>query len=466
MALRATAIPGLLVVDLVLHTDPRGWFKENWQREKMTALGLPDFGPVQHSIAANAERGVTRGCHAEPWDKLVSVGQGRVFGAWVDLRAGASFGTVVTLELGPETAVFVPRGVANSYQCLESDTIYSYLVNDHWSPEARARYSYVNVGDPALGIDWPIPLSDAILSEADRTHPRLAEATPVPARRTVILGGSGQLGRALSAALPDALVPDRATLDLTSTDSVEAFDWSDVGTIVNASAFTAVDACETSPGRRSAWATNVDGVARLCQVARERRCRLVQVSSDYVFDGEATVHDEDEPFSPLGVYGQTKAAGDRLVGQLPEHLVIRTSWLIGDGANFAETMLRLARAGAHPCVVDDQVGRLTFTQDLAAGIVHLLGIGAGGTFNLSNSGPAQTWAAIARDIFSFAGRDPGDVSAVSTAAWASSQNRPVAPRPRHSTLDLGRISSTGFKPPAAADRLRSWLDRNPAGPAT
>ena len=132
-AVHPTAIPGLLVVDLVVHEDARGWFKENWQRAKMTALGLPDFGPVQHSMSFNTQAGVTRGFHAEPWDKLVSVAHGRIFGAWVDLREGDSFGQVATVELGPDKAVFVPRGVANSYQTLVDDTVYSYLVNDHWS---------------------------------------------------------------------------------------------------------------------------------------------------------------------------------------------------------------------------------------------------------------------------------------------------------------------------------------------
>ena len=83
LAVETTAIPGLLVVRIPLHEDSRGWFKENWQRAKMTALGLPDFGPVQHSVAFNARRGVTRGVHTEPWDKFISVAQGRIFGAWV-----------------------------------------------------------------------------------------------------------------------------------------------------------------------------------------------------------------------------------------------------------------------------------------------------------------------------------------------------------------------------------------------
>ena len=101
LGVRTTDIPGLLIIDLVVHGDSRGWFKENWQRAKMTALGLPDFGPVQNNMSYNTDVGVTRGLHAEPWDKLVSIAHGRVFAAWVDLREGASFGTVVTVDPAP-----------------------------------------------------------------------------------------------------------------------------------------------------------------------------------------------------------------------------------------------------------------------------------------------------------------------------------------------------------------------------
>ena len=138
MRITETAIPGLLSIDLDVHGDNRGWFKENWQREKLTSLApeLASFQPVQNNISFN-HAGATRGLHAEPWDKLISVAQGKIFGAWCDLREGSeSFGEVITHEIGPETAVFVPRGVANGFQALE-DTSYSYLVNEHWSAEAR-----------------------------------------------------------------------------------------------------------------------------------------------------------------------------------------------------------------------------------------------------------------------------------------------------------------------------------------
>lgn len=451
-----TPIPGLLVVTLPLHGDARGWFKENWQRAKMTALGLPDFGPVQNNMSFNHEAGVTRGLHAEPWDKLVSVAAGRVYGAWADLRPGDSFGRVFSLELGPDTAVFVPRGVANGYQALEVDTVYSYLVNDHWSPEARASYTYVNLADEALGITWPIPLEQATISDADRSHPRLADVVPMPPRRTLIVGANGQLGRALQRALPDAVALGRDQLDLTDPDAVAAFDWTGYGTVINAAAWTAVDDAETPEGRAACWAANVGAVAHLVPAARAHRLTLVHVSSDYVFDGRAREHAEDEPFSPLGVYGTTKAAADALVATLPHHYIVRTSWVVGDGKNFVRTMQALAARGVRPSVVDDQFGRLTFTTTLAEGIVHLLGSGAAsGVYNLTNDGPTQSWFQIAQRVFELCGRSASDVTPRSTADFTAGKT--AAPRPRHSHLPLDKIRATGFTPPDADAALQAYL---------
>ncbi len=174
-----TAIPGVVLFDLPVHGDNRGWFKENWQREKMMELGLPDFGPVQNNISFNDAVGTTRGIHAEPWDKFISIAFGSVFGAWVDLRAGESFGRVVTAELDPSTAIYVPRGVGNSYQTLEPNTAYTYLVNDHWSADKVGEYSFLNLADETVAIEWPIPLSEAELSDKDRAHPRLADVVPL-----------------------------------------------------------------------------------------------------------------------------------------------------------------------------------------------------------------------------------------------------------------------------------------------
>ena len=121
-------IPGLFVVKLPVHGDNRGWFKENYQKEKMETLGLPSFDIVQNNISFNDKAGATRGLHAEPWNKFISTANGRVFGAWCDLRKGDSFGTVFTHEINPGTAIFVPKGVANGYQALDDNIASTYMV--------------------------------------------------------------------------------------------------------------------------------------------------------------------------------------------------------------------------------------------------------------------------------------------------------------------------------------------------
>lgn len=163
-------IPGLLVFTLDKNSDERGYFQEKFQKEKLNALGLPlDFNPVQHNISYNIKKGTTRGLHAEPWDKYISVIKGKVFCAFLDLRPRTSFGNIFTITLDESKAVFLPQGIANSYQTLEPDVYYSYLVNAHWSPEVK--YIAVNMADPSLKIKWPISLNQAIISDKDRNNP-------------------------------------------------------------------------------------------------------------------------------------------------------------------------------------------------------------------------------------------------------------------------------------------------------
>ena len=246
LSVTETGIGGLRVVDLAVHGDSRGWFKENWQRAKMTALGIPDLKVVQNNISYNDSRGVTRGIHAEPWDKFISVARGSVFGA-----------------------------------------------------------------------------------------------------------------------------------------------------------YTSVDRAETPEGRAIAWKANATGPALLARTCAEHGITLVHVSSDYVFDGTAEVHTEDEPFSALSAYGQTKAAGDIAVAGCPRHYIMRSSWVIGEGHNFVKTMKGLSDRVADPedklaqvTVVDDQLGCLTFTRDMAAAIFHVLGThaptGTTTTPAPARSGPGPT----------------------------------------------------------------------------
>ena len=167
---------------------------------------------------------------------------------------------------------------------------------------------------------------------------------------------------------------DIDTFDMSDPAAYSKYDWSLYGTVINCGAYTAVDKAETPEGRATAWKANATGPALLARTCAEHGITLVHVSSDYVFDGTAEVHDEEEPLSPLSVYGQTKAAGDIAVAGCPRHYIMRSSWVIGEGHNFVKTMKGLSDRVADPedkleqvTVVDDQLGRLTFTRDMAAG---------------------------------------------------------------------------------------------------
>lgn len=452
-----TSIPGLIVFDLSVFGDNRGWFKENWQRDKMTTLGLPDFGPVQNNFSFNGKRGTMRGIHAEPWDKFISVGQGSFFGAWVDIREGSStYGQTFTAEIDATRAIYVPAGVANSYLTLEDNTVYSYLVNDHWYPDAT--YSFVSATDPALGVDWPIPVEEWELSEKDKNHPLLVDATPVKPKKTLIIGANGQLGRALAAEFTDAELVDRDTFDMSDPAIASARRWRDYKTILNAAAYTAVDLAETPEGRRDAWLSNATALTNLVKIANDNDITLVHVSSDYVFDGTKSIHNEDEPMAPLGVYAQSKAAGDLIVSTTRNHYIVRTSWVIGDGNNFVRTMKSLADRNIKPTVVDDQVGRLTFTSDLAKGIKHLITTRPSyGTYNLSNDGESVSWVTIAKEVYALAGKSQADVTPVTTEKYYEDK-KGIAPRPLQSTLNLDKIKATGFAPREWRQALHEYLD--------
>jgi dTDP-4-dehydrorhamnose 3,5-epimerase len=175
-----TAIPGLIIFDVTYVGDDRGYFQEKYQKAKLVTAGMPDaFTIVQNSLSYNKEAGVTRGFHAEPWDKYISIVTGKVFCAYVDLRKGPSFGKVVTTEITPTTAVFLPQGVANSFQTQDPDTYYLYSVNAHWSADNYDKYCFVNLADPDLGVQWPVALDKAVMSDRDRNHPLLKDIKPL-----------------------------------------------------------------------------------------------------------------------------------------------------------------------------------------------------------------------------------------------------------------------------------------------
>ena len=172
-----TNIPGLLVFDIVYPKDERGYYQENFQQQKLVQAGLDSkFSIVQTNVSYNKNRGVTRGFHAEPWNKYLSIVKGRVFVVFVDLRQGNTYGETFTTEIDNNKSIYLPQGVANSFQTLEDDTYYLYSVDAHWSTEAYEKYCFVNLADVELNIKWPIPLDEAIINQRDRNHPNLSNA--------------------------------------------------------------------------------------------------------------------------------------------------------------------------------------------------------------------------------------------------------------------------------------------------
>ncbi len=271
------------------------------------------------------------------------------------------------------------------------------------------------------------------------------------------MGANGQLGTALRELYPEAASADVDELDITNEASVMSYNWSGIDTVINAAAYTNVDGAETTEGRRAAWAVNAAAVGHLSRACSQYDMALVHISSDYVFDGMQETHTETEAFSPLGVYAQTKAAGDIAASLTPKHFILRTSWVIGDGNNFVRTMKSLAEKGIDPSVVNDQVGRITFTRDLALGIQHLLENDAStGIYNLTNEGESVSWEMIAKDVYSLCGHDPGRVSGVTTEQYYEGKSG-IAPRPLQSTLDLAKISKTGFTPRNWRTALEEYL---------
>jgi dTDP-4-dehydrorhamnose 3,5-epimerase len=213
----------------------------------------------------------------------------------------------------------------------------------------------------------------------------------------LIIGANGQLGKALQERYPQAKALDSDGLDITNIDMIRAFDWNGISTVLNAAAYTNVDSAETTEGRIAAWKVNAQGPANLAEAALAHDFTLVHVSTDYVFDGTQSVHSEIEPFAPLSVYGQSKAAGDIAIKLAPKHYILRTSWVIGEGKNFMRTMLELGKKGISPTVVADQIGRLTFTSELVRAIDHLISQKAAyGTYNVSNDGDSVSWSDVTR----------------------------------------------------------------------
>ena len=275
--------------------------------------------------------------------------------------------------------------------------------------------------------------------------------------RFFITGAAGQLGKELVKQYPDATAKSSQEMDITNLEQLKSYDWSRFSVLINAAAYTKVDEAETEKGELLANSVNTEGVSNLAEIARENDLVLVHISTDYVYDGIEKNHREDEPFNPLNVYGESKAAGDEIVAKLSKYYILRTSWVIGEGKNFIRSMLDLGRQGRELNIVSDQIGRPTFTDELGRAIDFILrNRAAYGTYNVSNDGQPVSWADLARKAFSLAGIDTSKIHNVTTAEYFADKPN-SAKRPLNSTFDLSKLKSTGFTPKDWEDSLKDYL---------
>ena len=268
--------------------------------------------------------------------------------------------------------------------------------------------------------------------------------------RYLITGAGGMLAYDLETALSgrEVLPLSRAELDITNLAAVRsAVEGYDV--VINAAAYTGVDDAESNED--AAFAVNATGAGNLALAAAENGAILVQISTDYVFDGTATTpYPEDTPRGPVSAYGRSKAEGERLVltANGARSYIVRTAWLYGaHGPNFAKTMLGLAATREQVAVVTDQVGQPTWTLDLARKIVEMIDVSAPyGIYHGTNTGEAS-WFDFAREVFSNAGLDPDRVTPTDSSAFI----RP-APRPAYSVLGHDAWDAADLDP------LRDWRE--------
>ena len=260
----------------------------------------------------------------------------------------------------------------------------------------------------------------------------------------LITGANGQLGQELQKLLRerelDFVAFDSTQLDITSREAVLAtFESVKPDVILHAAAYTKVDLAEDD-GREVNWQVNVNGTKNVADAAKKIGAKVVAVSTDYVFDGtQNNDYVETDPVNPQNAYGRAKLAGELAVTESgADAYIVRTSWVFGEfGNNFVYTMQRLATTHPKLTVVNDQLGRPTWTRTLAEFMLHLVDVKATyGVYHLSNTG-TTTWFDFAREILK---NTDVEVAPVTSAEFPQK-----AYRPRHSVMSLNKAESTGFE---------------------
>ena len=277
--------------------------------------------------------------------------------------------------------------------------------------------------------------------------------------RVLVTGANGQLGHDVVNELKkrghEAIRTDIAgdmdyLLDITNEDVIDSIVHINPDAIIHCAAWTAVDAAEDEENKEKVYAINVTGTKNIVEAADQLGCKLLYLSTDYVFDGQGTEpwKPDEKLYDPLCYYGETKLLGEKAVSKLEKFFIVRIAWVFGlNGKNFIKTMINVGKTHDEVRVVNDQIGTPTYTYDLSRLLVDMIESDKYGFYHATNEGGFISWYDFCLEIYRQAGLDT-KVIPVSTIEYGLSK----AKRPFNSRLDKSKLSENGF------ERLPDWKD--------
>lgn len=443
--------------------DHRGGFKSVVD-EQLEEAGFHKMKQISNS---DSIKGTLRGLHFQknPYcqTKVVRCVRGRVLDVVVDMRVDSpTYGQYTAVELTPEKCnmLYVPRGFAHAYLCLEDNSEFEYFVDNTYMQKYEGGIRW---NDPDLGIPWEeifkkYDIKEPILKEDDAKRCTLAECPTKFKRektRYLITGYNGQLGYDIARELEergevDYLALDLQEMDITNREQVfKVIKNYNPDVIFHCAAWTAVDKAEEEEDK--VRKVNVEGTKNIVDASIEVDAKVIYMSTDYVFDGKKEgYYSEDDQINPMSVYGKTKYEGEEEVRRNPKHFITRISWVFGiNGGNFIKTMINKAETSTKVSVVDDQIGSPTYTVDLANRLVEMAHSEKYGTYHVNNDGYCS-WAELTQYVYEHCGIDT-EVSPITTEESMGLFGL-KAYRPRNSKLSKDKLVEAGF------EKLPSWQD--------
>jgi glucose-1-phosphate thymidylyltransferase len=372
-------LDGLKVIEGKIFEDNRGYFTETFNQANYRSLGI-DTQFIQDNESVS-KYGVIRGLHYQTGEyaqaKLVRVIEGEVLDVVVDLRKNSvTYGKTYSMVLSDKNKkqMFIPKGFAHGFSVLSTTAKFAYKVDNVYNKESEAG---INPLDSNLNIDWLLPKDMILIGDKDLLQPNF-EKEISDKKKLLILGSNGQLGqcfRKQSILYPefDYVFATRNDVNVTNYESLEEYINSiNPDFIINCIAYTAVDKAESEI--EQAYLINAKLPKNLAILSTKYNCKLIHISTDYVYNSEQGEHTENSVTNPCNVYGASKLKGDKnVIICSQDGIVIRTSWVYSDfGNNFLLTMIKLMKDKTELTIINDQIGSPTSGYSIVDAILKLI----------------------------------------------------------------------------------------------